>query len=85
MIAPIELNMNISLNLIEGKFENRCLALAVKIALYTVIPFLLVAFFEAVVKNLILYNLANAVIAVMNFIHHQCVAAPEEEHARPRH
>lgn len=68
-IPPIQMNMDISQNIYEGKPTYTLIALVQKIAIYTIFPLLLVASIEAVVKNLILINLANCGIVLLNAIH----------------
>jgi hypothetical protein len=65
-ISPIKFNMDISSAIIEGKSDNIFIDTARKIAIYLVIPMALIATFEAVIKNMIFYNLANGVIVVLN-------------------
>lgn len=69
-IQPLEMNMNISRTVLEGKWDNPVVAAIQKIALYTIIPFMFIATFEAVFKNLILINLTNCVISILNLIHY---------------
>ncbi|MBX7065886.1 MAG: hypothetical protein K1X28_01525 [Parachlamydiales bacterium] len=68
-IQPIQPNMDISLTILEGKFENSLIDTAQKIAIYTVIPFMMIAILEALIKNFILIGLANCAIAVLNSGH----------------
>lgn len=65
-INRLEPNMDISLNVLEGQWENAYITTAQKIATYTLIPFLMIAFLEGVIKNLIFINLANGVITILN-------------------
>lgn len=65
-IQPIQPNMDISRTILEGKFDNNLIDTAQKIAIYTLIPFLLIAALEAIVKNFILINLANCGITLLN-------------------
>lgn len=58
--------MDISKNLLEMEPEDEWVALAQKIAIYTVLPFLLVVAFESIFKNLVYYNLANLAITGFN-------------------
>lgn len=60
------MNMDISRTVLEGKWDNWFIDTAQKVALYTIIPFILIAALEAIVKNLILINLANCAIAILN-------------------
>ncbi len=69
-IPPLEMNMNISRTVLEGKWDNPVIATLQKIALYTIIPFMLIATFEAIFKNLILINLANCLISILNLAHY---------------
>ena len=68
-IAPFELNMDITRSIYEEKSKNCLLAMIQKIAICTVIPIALIAFFEGVVKNWIILNLVNAGIVVLNGIY----------------
>jgi hypothetical protein len=68
-ITPFEANMNISRNVYEGRPDNRLVAVIQKIALCLIIPFAFIVFFEAIVKNLILVNLANLGITLLNAAH----------------
>ena len=68
-INCIEMNMDISRNVYEGRPNHSLIALVQKVAVYTVIPLALIALFEGVVKNMILFNLANATIVLLNRIH----------------
>lgn len=68
-IRPVEMNMDVSRTLSEGRWNNCLLVTIQKVALYTVVPFLLIASFEAIVKNLICINTINAVISVINVGH----------------
>lgn len=68
-IAPIQMNMDISRTVLEGKWDNIWIETAQKIAIYTLIPFLMIAAFEAVFKNLILINLVNCTISILNAGH----------------
>ena len=70
-IQPLEYNMNFSQRVIDDEPGHPLFALAQKIAIYTVIPMMLIVFFEAVVKNLIAINLANIGIAIINAAHHR--------------
>ena len=63
------MNMDISRTLLEGKWENWFLDTVQKVTLYTIIPFMMIAAFEAVVKNFILINLANCIITLINAGH----------------
>lgn len=65
-INRLELNMKISRNIYEGKSSNLLIAIAQKIAFYSIIPFVLIAFFEGIVKNFIVFNLANLGITIIN-------------------
>lgn len=67
-IQLFEMDMNISRNIYERESKNRFIATAEKIALYSIIPFTFILLFEAVVKNMILINLANLLITVINKI-----------------
>lgn len=75
-INLVEMNMNISLGVCEGKSNHCLISLIQKIATYTIIPLALIAFFEAVVKNLILINLANLTFTLLNSIYD--VLAPKK-------
>ncbi|HSX11673.1 MAG TPA: hypothetical protein VLF94_08170 [Chlamydiales bacterium] len=80
--------MNITRNIYEMKSKNQFIAIAEKVATYTLIPLLLVAMFEAVVKNMIFINLANVCIVVYNEIQHvinppPAPAAPPEPEPAP--
>ena len=68
-ITPIQMNMDISQNIYEGNPSNNLIALVQKIAIYTIFPLLLIAAIEAMVKNLILINLANCGITLLNALH----------------
>jgi hypothetical protein len=68
-IAPIQMNMDISRTVLEGKWENIWIETAQKIAIYTLIPFLMIAATEAVFKNLIFITLLNCAISVLNAGH----------------
>lgn len=59
-------NMEISRSVIEGKWDNTFIETAQKIAIYTVIPMAIIVFVEAVLKNMIFINLANAAITLVN-------------------
>jgi hypothetical protein len=75
-ITPLEMNMSISQNIYEGYSDNRLVDLAQKVAIYAIIPLALVVMFEAIVKNLICINLANAVITIINLSYdryHACL------------
>lgn len=61
--------MEISRTIIEAEWDNPLFDTAQKIAVYTVIPIALIVFVEAVLKNIIFINLANAAITVINFGH----------------
>lgn len=63
------MDMDISLSINEGRPSNQLVATIQKIAVYLIIPFALIVFFEAVVKNLILINLANLGIILLNAAH----------------
>lgn len=65
-ISPIEMNMNISRSIYEGKPQYCLIATVQKIAIYTVIPFLLIAMLEAIIKNVICINLLNCLITLLN-------------------
>lgn len=65
-ITPIEMNMTITRNIYESDSTNLFIQRAQRIATYSLIPLALVAFFEAVVKNLIAINLANFCICAYN-------------------
>lgn len=67
-ISPVELNMSISRNIYECRSDIAVIAIAQKIATYLVIPLALIVFFEAVVKNLVVFNLINLSIVVINSI-----------------
>lgn len=68
-IKPLEFNMDISLRVCEENFDNQFFATIQKIAIYSVVPMALIAFFEAVVKNMVLINLANVGITLINLAH----------------
>ena len=68
-IQPLECNMDFSRRVYEDRPDNSLFALAQKIAIYSVVPLMLIVFFEAVVKNLIVINLANIGIAIVNAAH----------------
>jgi hypothetical protein len=68
-LNPIEFNMNIFLDLRRKKADHPLIATIQKIAIYSLIPIALVAFFEAVVKNMIFINLFNLGIVVLNSLH----------------
>lgn len=68
-ISPLKMDMDISLGINEGRPSNQLVATIQKIAVYLIIPFALIVFFEAVVKNLILINLANLGICLLNEAH----------------
>ena len=68
-IRPIEMNMNLSLRVEEAKWDNTFLEIAQKVALYTIIPFTLIAMFEAIVKNFIVINTLNLGITLLNGCH----------------
>jgi hypothetical protein len=72
MISQIAYNMDISRGIIESKSDNPILALIQKVAILTVFPLALIALFEAVIKNMIVYNLLNLGIVVINHIHLAC-------------
>jgi hypothetical protein len=71
-IAPIKMNMDISLNVLEGHWEHEWIATAQKVAIITVAPFALIAMTEAIVKNMILINLMNVAITLLNVTHYAC-------------
>lgn len=66
-IAPLEFNMDISRSIYERKSDNRLIATAQKIALYSVIAFALILFFEGIVKNMVILTLLNVGIAILNY------------------
>lgn len=68
-ISPIQMNMDISRTVLQGKWDQCWIDTAQKIAIYTLLPFILIATVEAILKNLILINLANCAIAVLNAGH----------------
>lgn len=68
-IKPIEWDMGISRRIVEGCSHDSFLSTIQKIAIYMVVPFALVVFFEAAVKNLVLITLANVSIAILNGAH----------------
>jgi hypothetical protein len=68
-IQPFECNMDFSRRVYEDSPDHPLLALAQKIAIYAVIPMMLIVFFEAVVKNLIVIKFANMGIAIVNAAH----------------
>ncbi len=63
------MNMNISRRIYEGNPDNRFIATAQKIAIYTVSPIMMIMMFEAIIKNLIFINLANTTITLINTIY----------------
>lgn len=67
-IPLFEMNMDTSRNIYERESKNRLIATAQKIAIYTIIPFMMILSFEAVVKNLILVNMGNVIISLINGI-----------------
>lgn len=68
-IAPIQMNMDISRTVLEGRWDNCWIDTAQKIAIYTLIPFLMITAVEAILKNLILITLANCAISILNAGH----------------
>ncbi len=68
-IQPFEFNMVISRSIYEGNSRNPLIAAAQKVATYSIIPLALIAFFEAVVKNLLVFNVANLGITLLNTAH----------------
>lgn len=76
-ITPFNANMDISLSIIEGRPGNPLIAMIQKIAIALVIPFAMIAFFEAVLKNLIFINLANLGITLLNAAHATYFKTPE--------
>ncbi|MBU6382964.1 MAG: hypothetical protein KGQ49_00060 [Verrucomicrobia bacterium] len=68
-IPRIEMDMSISRTILESKFDNPFMQSAQKIAIYAVIPFTLIAMFEAIVKNFLCINLANCAITLLNISH----------------
>ncbi len=68
-IRPIEMNMDISRAVLERKWSNPLLALAQEVVIATRVPFLLIAYFEAIVKNLICINVINFGISLLNGSH----------------
>ncbi len=65
-ISPIEMNMDISRTVLEGKWDNCLFEIVQKVALYVVIPFMLIVAFEAILKNMIFINAINLAIALLN-------------------
>lgn len=68
-IQPISMNMDLSRALVEGEWDDSCLATLQKVALFAIIPFMLIAAFEAVVKNLLCIQTLNCAIALLNAGH----------------
>lgn len=68
-IRYIEYNMDLSVSIYEEPSDNRLIATAQKIAIYSVIPMMMVILFEAIVKNLLLINLGNLGIFTLNKLH----------------
>jgi hypothetical protein len=74
-ISPLEMNMDLSRSIYEGRPSNYLVEVAQKVALYSLVPFSLIVMFEAVVKNLIFINLTNLTITLLNTAHenyHAC-------------
>ena len=65
-LQPIQMNMDISRSIYEGNPKNYWVALAQKIAIYTVVPIALIMIFEAIVKDVILINFINITFTVIN-------------------
>lgn len=72
-ISPLEMNMNITRNIYEGRSDNCLISTAQKVAIYSIVPLMLVAMFESILKNFIFINLANLVITVANAAYDRCV------------
>ena len=65
-ILPIGMNMDLSRAVLEGNWDNSFLDIALKVARSTVIPFMMIVMFEAIVKNFILINTLNVGITLLN-------------------
>ena len=65
-IRPFEANMNLSAAVLNWQPKSIWIQTAKKIAVCLIIPFGMITFFEAVVKNLIFVNLANACVTILN-------------------
>jgi hypothetical protein len=65
-IETIEFSMDISKRVYQEWSDYALIETAQKIAVYTVIPMMMIAFVEAVIKNLIIINLLNVSIIVIN-------------------
>lgn len=78
LIDPLTLNMSITRAVLEGKSDNILFATAQKVAVYSILPFAIIVIFEAVIKNLICFNIANCGIALINKIHSLIYPADEK-------
>jgi len=70
--------MDFSLHICEGRATIPFFATVQKVATYSLIPLAVVAFFEAVVKNLFFINLANFSITLINTVHDACTSRKKE-------
>lgn len=77
-ITPLVANMDLTQNIYENRSNNCLIALIQKIAIYTFFPLAFIAIFEAVVKNIVLINLANAAISIFNKAHGMFVSQTRE-------
>ncbi len=68
-ISPFKMDMSISEAVLKSSSDYPIVETIQKIAIYTVIPFLLIAAFEAIVKNFICINLLNCLVTVLNASH----------------
>lgn len=65
-ISYYEYNMSISKNVLEGRWDSRIITTIQKVTIYSIFPFLLIAAFEAVLKNLVCVTLSNCAITLIN-------------------
>lgn len=67
-IQPFQMNMEFSKYFLEHESDCWLFKIAQRISICTLIPFLLIASLEAVIKNLIIINFLNLSIGVINRI-----------------
>ena len=66
LVRPITPNMNISKSIIETNWDNFFMDTVQKIAVCSVIPFSIIVFMEAVLKNMLFTNVINLTITLFN-------------------
>lgn len=80
-ITPLEMNMNISRLIIESRPRNRMLAVANRVAVATLFPFLFIVALEVYVKNLICIGSINLGITLINKV--RSMGAPKAPPSPP--